>query len=82
MCQAGHNMCEGGSVTKTREVKITHMCGLDYFAVWESDVQWVFCVAFIVDGHVGHEEVGSGPGVSNGISRTECNIDGSGCGRR
>ena len=60
MCQAGHNMCEGGSVTKTREVKITHMCGLNDLAIWESDVQWVFCVAFIVSGHVGQEEVGSG----------------------
>lgn len=81
MCQAGHNMGEGGSITKTREVKITHMCGLNDLAVWESDVKWVFCMAFIVYGHIGQEEVGSGTGVSDGFSSTKCNIDGVGCGR-
>jgi hypothetical protein len=53
MCQAGYNVGEGGSVTKTREVKITHMCGLNYLAVWESDVKWEFCLAFIGYGYIG-----------------------------
>ena len=46
------------------------MGGLDDFTIWECDVEWVFCFAFVVDGYIWKEEVCSGPGVSNSFVGT------------
>jgi hypothetical protein len=76
MCKAWYNMGEVCRVTEAWEVKITHMGGLNDLTIRESDVEWVVCFALIVDRHIGHEEVCSGVGVSDGFGGTECNVDG------
>ena len=81
MCKSWYNMGEGCRVTEAWEVKITHMSGVNDLPIRESDVEWVVCFPFVVDGHIGQEEVGSGAGVSDGFSSTKCNVDGIGCGR-
>ena len=80
MCKAWYNMGEGGRVTEAWEIKIAHMGGLNDLTIRESDVEWVVCFAFIVDGHIGQEEVRSGARVSDGFGGTECNVDGVGDG--
>ena len=57
------------------------MGGLDDLTIWECDVEWVLCLAFVADVHIGEEEVCSGPGVSNGFVCTQCNVDGVSSGR-
>jgi len=57
------------------------MSGLDDRAIWECDVEWVICLAFVTHVHIWEEEVCSGSGVSDSFVCTQCNVDGVRSGR-
>ena len=80
MCKSWYNMGEGCRVTEAWEVKITHMSGVNDLPIRESDVEWVVCFPFVVDGHIGQEEVSRGAGVSDGVGGTDGDVDGVGSG--